>query len=286
MDKTKILFSPKDFLKRTWLLEGEMESLEKDYAQNSFYRIRSFKETKIVHLFSHFSIDQELSSFKDLSEAIIATFEAGGEEVILHLITDLKISQTWKEFHKQFWTTLEVYKDKIFLGSLGHESYLMNVENDTAKICAGLRVAIDPTDSVENSSYLTIDEYFKVKYGARYYQNYDQYSEADQAYYQEAKNIPEQINRILEKNHEGLIFPIDIKKYSIKLNDEIWFINKSGQNIQTALQIILELNATFNLNLTILTPVDYGVPGAKFLENGLSHLEINSNQVYYPINAS
>ncbi|MEI6729404.1 MAG: hypothetical protein WCK98_07240 [bacterium] len=283
MDKARQLFNPKDFLQRTWEIEAEMESLEKDYSQNSFYSIRGFKETKTVHLISHFSVDQELANFKDLSEAITTSFAAGAETVVLHLITDLKIHDTWKEFHKEFWTMLEVHKDKIFLGSLGHESFLMNPENDMAKICVGLRVIIDQTDSVEKSDFLTIDEYFKVKYGARYYENYHEYSEADQAYYQQPENIPTQISKILENNPEGLIFPIDLKRYSIKLNDELWFINKNGQNIQTALQVLLELNHMFKLNLTILTPADYGIVGAKFLENGLSGLEIDSRQVYYPI---
>ena len=283
MEKQTQLFEPKDFLKRTWEIEAEMESLEKDYPQNSFYPIRSFKETKTVHLVSHFSIEEQFATFNELAEAIVTTFKAGGEAVILHLICDLKIKETWKQFHKEFWKVLEIYKDKIFLGSLGHESFLMNNENDLAKICAGLRVIVDPTDSVDNTEFLTIDEYFKVKYGARYYENYDEYSEFDQANYQNSGNIVEQIKKILENNPEGLIFPIDLKKYSLKLNDELWFINKNGQNIQTALQILLELNHTFKLNFTILTPVDYGIVGASFLENGLSGLEINSKEVYYPI---
>ena len=270
-------FNPAELLKEVWKQQNTFEKIEDDYSTPAFYDQVLFESSKTVHLVVPFLSEEKEIVFPVLYSAIDLLDKIGAEKIVLQMVVDQKIVQLWSEFESTYSKELEGVKSKIFLGSLGDQKYAFSEKLQNVSLAT--RVMLNPVLSFENEQYESIDQYLKMKLEARYYQNYDIYTEEQLQFFPQENNTLEQIRKALELNSNGEIFPLDNTAYSFERNDQIWILDFQPDRMAKLLEIILELNTVFGLNQTILSNLDYGLEK----ESSFLEFQVNSNNEYYPI---
>jgi hypothetical protein len=270
-------FDPTDFLSQVWKSQNTFEEVESDYATPAFYNQKHFKKSKTVHLVVPILAKEKDSVFPILHAALVLLDKAGVQKIVLQVITDYQIAILWSEFWQTYLQDLSKIEHKIFLGSLGDQKYAFS--KNLGEVCLAGRVMLNPILSQEGDQYQSIDQYLKLKFEARYYENYDIYTQNQLEFFPKETNILTQIQKALELNASGEIFPLDNTAHSFERNDQIWILDFVPDRLCQLLEILLQLNQVFELNQSIFSNLDYGTKKESLLED----FQLNSNPEYYPI---
>jgi hypothetical protein len=243
--------SPKQVLKELWHDEDKLEQVERDYEESLFYLNTSLKSDKIVHIIAELQSEE---SFVELAAFLQVLYDLKVEQVTLHLIITLEQADIWQEFASAYPELVEKFASKIVLGSLMSRDYI-KTDDHSLQALSG-RVLVDPQLTSENEYFTTIDEYLKVTYNSRYYQNYEVYSETFLEKVEALKSISEQITAIIKENanddrFEG-IFPCDIRTHSLGLNDEVLVLNRYSRAPEVVAWYVQSIAETFNLHTQFL----------------------------------
>jgi|694.fasta_scaffold42016_2 hypothetical protein len=270
-------YDPGVLLKQVWQQQELFQEVESDYQSPAFYEKKSFKESKTVHLVVPLLEDEKDSIFPILHSSLLVLAKNGAEKIVLQIICDRSISTIWADFWQTYSADLELLKAKIFLGSLGDEEYAFS--KDITKTCLAARVMLNPVLSEEGGEYQSIDQYLKLKFEARYYENYDIYTQDQLAFFPHEIDISKQISKAQELNPNRGIFPLDNTSHSFERNDQVWILDFKPERLAKLLEIIIELNEVFGLNQTIFSNLDYQIGR----ENSIEDFQVNSTPEYYPI---
>lgn len=270
-------YDPGSFLEQIWSQQKLFQAVESDYQTPAFYAKKAFKESKIVHLVVPLLEVEKSVIFPILHSSLLILAKRGAEKIVLQIVSDQNISVIWTEFWETYLADLEPLKAKIFLGSLGDKKYAFS--SDVTKVCLATRVMLNPVLSEEGDEYQSIDQYLKLKFEARYYENYDIYTQDQLAFFPSETDISKQLNKALELNPNREIFPLDNTSHSFERNDQIWILDFKPTRFAKLLKIIIELNEVFGLNQTIFSNLDYQIGK----ENSIKDFEVNSTPEYYPI---
>ncbi|MFM7855472.1 MAG: hypothetical protein ACKO96_26990 [Flammeovirgaceae bacterium] len=270
-------FDPSDFLSQVWESQDTFEEVESDYQTPAFYSKKHFKKSKTVHLVVPILAKEKDSVFPILHAALVLLDKIGVQKIVLQIITDDQIAILWSDFWQTYLQDLSKIEHKVFLGSLGDQKYAFSKKLD--EVCLAGRVMLNPVLSQEGDQYQSIDQYLKLKFEARYYENYDIYTQNQLEFFPKETNILTQIQKALELNASGEIFPLDNTAHSFERNDQIWILDFVPDRLCQLLEILLQLNQVFGLNQSIFSNLDYGIQKESLLED----FQLNSNPEYYPI---
>jgi len=205
------------------------------------------------------------------------------EKIILHFISDVEVLNLWNDFSSKYHQTLENLAGKIFLGSLSDKKYAMANSSNLEQMALAVRVIINPKVAAFNQTAETIDEYLKLHYNARYYENYDTYTEADLANFESENDIVIQLQKILAHSSNADIFPVDIRTNSALKTDIIWYLDGDEVQLESMLDLQTNLNTQFDLKQTIITNFSNLNPTNLLSNPNRNSLSISSNKTYHPV---
>lgn len=245
-------YSPVDFFKDLWNQENEMESVEQDYpAFKEFYNLSDFTSNKIVHLlFIPGKIDQENLFFNSLQ----TLKQIGCQKIVLHLVLKSEYQSDLKNFIfklNSFSKEHSPVDDFICLGTVQSEKYFLS--KDPMDYCTGLRAILDPEISGENIEFETLDQYFYLKYGIKYFLNREEYTAEIYPILESKKGLLEKLYTVLTFFKGNLIFPVISGKNYISKNQQLWLVNSEKDFASNFVYELLKMNKVFNFNLMILT---------------------------------
>jgi hypothetical protein len=266
-------FSPKQKLLDRWKQEAQLQSLESDYEQNLVYKYNNFRSDKVIHLLVDLTTPD---SFPELAGTLRVLSDLLAEQVILHLVSDFDLSKLWAEFSQTYEQDINLLGAKLFLGSVIGKEYLTSQKVADQALTA--RVMVQPSLAAENEYYTTIDEYLKVHFQTRYYENYEIYKPEFLNSLESLPSISQQIQMILDLNHklgQQSPFPCDLRNYSVGLNDEVWILNLNSPELETTAKYLTLIAKDFNLQ-TQITYTKVNHKNKLTLETGLFE-DINSN---------
>ncbi len=187
------LFSPQDFLGKLW------SSSPTHIADGDHGVSATTDKSKTIHLVGLFSTGSIHSDLRHWAGSIEAAGKAGGEKIVLHIISDGRDSDrqslgaTWEYFINKFESQLQPYQHKLFLGSVGGRFYSMDRDNNWGRVARGIMPMFEyKAFDKEDEGNFTL---FKKHILAKYEVNLDQILESE-------KQSLEKDNRHFETEEE------------------------------------------------------------------------------------
>ena len=286
----------------------------KEYLANKFVT----SPNKTIHLVGLFSTGTIHSDMRHLVGSIEAAGRAGSTNIILHLITDGRDSDrkslvaTWKDFLAKFETRLQLYSNKIFLGSVGGRFYGMDRDKNWERVLVQIAPWFALTVKKEVEKNFTIPEFISQKYGEetlsrtnelmqkltdnlkKLLLTEDKKSELEKLSAQNILSILQNGTNIGLDKIEGFVSDYSKLNYieeifdetlipacvhQIQKNDTIWLLNFRSDRMKQFTTILCDINTEFSLDLDIISMNDYGI-GREIQNYGL---RINNYDGYKPV---
>lgn len=267
-----IKLNPSNLIIDSWQQKQQFIQISRDYSEiNKLEAINSQNRVNLVVPL--------LTATKDwifplLNKALLLIKNLEVDKIILHLVSDTQVLDLWQSFVSEYSATLESLTGKFVLGSISDHSYALNSDQDPVKLALALRVIIDPKVASLDDSGETIDGYFKSRFNSRYYENYDIYTEEDLINFENQSDIKDQLQQILQKSYNQIIFPVDIRTNSLQKYDLIWYLDGPLAIFNDLISFHLDLNLEYNLNQSILSNFNYNLTDIRSKESKIHYYSV------------